>query len=75
MLDFLDGYILRLIFGISKEGIMDTNAELEKVREKLEKIQLQLRKEGGVRNEMAQHRLSLADETIQRAQAILARKF
>ena len=54
---------------------MDTNAKLEKIRDELEKIRQHLRKEGGVRNEMAMHRLSLADETIIRTQKILTRKF
>ena len=54
---------------------MDTTKELDKVREKLYLIQLQLKKEGGVRNEMAQCRLSLADDIIARVQTILLRKF
>jgi hypothetical protein len=58
----------------TKNGF-DTSKELEKIRNKLYSIQLQLKKEGGVRNEMAQHRLSLADETIARTQRILTRTF
>ncbi len=49
--------------------------ELEKVRRKIEKIRLQLRKEGSVRAEMAEYRLSLVDDTIARTQTILTRVF